>query len=144
MSLRPFALAPALAVALALPVTVRAGSPAEAARAAAATITEARCGAHVQFLASDLLARRATPSRGLDVAGEYIRSHFVRLGLEAGGPKGEWFQGFPVLREIRLKSSALAAGERSFKLGDDYVPLPMTAAGKAEGAVVFAGYGISA
>lgn len=37
---------------------------------------------HVSFLASDLLEGRATPSRGLDIAAEYIASNFRRSGLE--------------------------------------------------------------
>lgn len=45
---------------------------------------------HVSFLASDLLEGRDTPSRGLDIAGEYIASQFRRLGLEPAGltPEG--------------------------------------------------------
>jgi hypothetical protein len=46
---------------------------------------------HVSFLASDLLEGRDTPSRGLDIAGEYIASQFRRLGLEPAGDK-EFFQ----------------------------------------------------
>ena len=38
--------------------------------------------AHLSFLASDLLEGRATPSRGLDIAAEYIASQFRRAGLE--------------------------------------------------------------
>jgi Zn-dependent M28 family amino/carboxypeptidase len=37
---------------------------------------------HVAFLASDLLEGRDTPSRGLDIAAEYIASTFRRIGLE--------------------------------------------------------------
>ncbi len=37
---------------------------------------------HLSFLASDLLEGRATPSRGLDIAAEYIASEFRRAGLE--------------------------------------------------------------
>ena len=46
---------------------------------------------HVSFLASDLLEGRDTPSRGLDLAGEYIASQFRRLGLEPAGDN-EFFQ----------------------------------------------------
>ena len=45
----------------------------------------------VSFLASDLLEGRDTPSRGLDIAGEYIASQFRRLGLEPVGDDG-YFQ----------------------------------------------------
>jgi Zn-dependent M28 family amino/carboxypeptidase len=46
---------------------------------------------HVSFLASDLLEGRDTPSRGLDIAGEYIASQFRGLGLEPAGDAG-YFQ----------------------------------------------------
>jgi len=45
----------------------------------------------VSFLASDSLEGRDTPSRGLDIAGEYIASQFRRLGLEPAGDDG-YFQ----------------------------------------------------
>jgi hypothetical protein len=47
--------------------------------------------AHLSFLASDALEGRNTPSRGLDVAAEYIASQFRRAGLEAVGDDG-YFQ----------------------------------------------------
>ncbi|HET9319409.1 MAG TPA: hypothetical protein VFO27_06530, partial [Bryobacteraceae bacterium] len=37
---------------------------------------------HLSFIASDLLEGRATPSRGLDLAAEYIAAQFRRAGLE--------------------------------------------------------------
>ena len=41
--------------------------------------------ADVSFLASDALEGRGTPSRGLDIAGEFIAAQFRRAGLEPGG-----------------------------------------------------------
>jgi len=52
----------------------------------------------VSFLASDLLEGRDTPSRGLDIAGEYIASQFRRLGLEPAGDDG-YFQSVVVRPE---------------------------------------------
>jgi len=46
---------------------------------------------HLSFLASDLLEGRATPSRGLDLAAEYIAAQFRRAGLEPVGDDG-YFQ----------------------------------------------------
>lgn len=46
---------------------------------------------HLSFLASDLLEGRDTPSRGLDLAAEYIASQFRRAGLEPLGDEG-YFQ----------------------------------------------------
>src|ERR1700689_464477 len=47
--------------------------------------------AHLSFIAADLLEGRATPSRGLDLAAEYIASQFRRAGLEPIGDDG-YFQ----------------------------------------------------
>ena len=47
--------------------------------------------ADVSFLASDALAGRATPSRGLDIAAEYIAAQFRGAGLEPAGDDG-YFQ----------------------------------------------------
>jgi len=46
---------------------------------------------HLSFIASDLLEGRSTPSRGLDLAAEYIASQFRRAGLEPVGDDG-YFQ----------------------------------------------------
>ncbi len=53
-------------------------------RIVAGHITANSLRGHVSFLASDALEGRDTPSRGLDIAGEYIASQFRRLGLEPG------------------------------------------------------------
>ena len=47
--------------------------------------------ADVSFLASDLLEGRATPSKGLDLAAEYIAAQFRRAGLEPVGDD-QYFQ----------------------------------------------------
>ena len=46
---------------------------------------------HLSFIASDLLEGRGTPSRGLDLAAEYIAAQFRRAGLEPAGDDG-YFQ----------------------------------------------------
>ena len=46
---------------------------------------------HMAFLASDLLEGRNTPSRGLDLAAEYIAAQFRIVGLEPAGDNG-YFQ----------------------------------------------------
>lgn len=53
---------------------------------------------HLSFLASDLLEGRDTPSRGLDLAAEYIASQFRRSGIEPGGDNGTYFQNAPYLK----------------------------------------------
>ncbi len=46
---------------------------------------------HLSFLASDALEGRGTPSRGLDIAAEYIAAQFRRARLEPGGER-DYFQ----------------------------------------------------
>jgi hypothetical protein len=72
--------------------------------------------ADVSFLASDALEGRATPSRGLDIAAEYLAAQFRRSGLEPAGDDG-YFQSATY---ILVKPSAegldltLTIGERKF------------------------------
>jgi hypothetical protein len=48
--------------------------------------------AHVSFLASDLLEGRGTPSRGLEIAAEYIAAQFRRIGLQPPAGEDGYFQ----------------------------------------------------
>ena len=68
-----------------------AGSDAADAQAALDHISAQSMRGHLSFLASDLLEGRNSPSRGLDVAAEYIAAQFRRIGLEEAGDDG-YFQ----------------------------------------------------
>ncbi len=54
-------------------------------QAALDRISENSLRGHLSFIASDALEGRATPSRGLDIAAEYIAAQFRRAGLEPAG-----------------------------------------------------------
>lgn len=54
-------------------------------QAVLAHISENSLRGHLSFLASDLLEGRATPSRGQEIAAEYIAAQFRRAGLEPVG-----------------------------------------------------------
>lgn len=54
-------------------------------QAALDRISENSLRGHLSFLASDSLEGRATPSRGLNTAAEYIAAQFRRAGLEPAG-----------------------------------------------------------
>ena len=54
-------------------------------------ITAASLRGHLSFIASDALEGRATPSRGLDLAAEYIAAQFRRVRLEPVGDD-DYFQ----------------------------------------------------
>lgn len=119
---------------------------------------------NLSFIASDLLEGRDTPSRGLDIAAEYIAAQFRRAGLEPAGDDG-YFQtaGFLLRRpkpesfELKLESSketvtvrdevalqsagALAIERAPFVRTalDDSAPLPKPE--EVAGKVLFAGPG---
>ena len=60
-------------------------------RIVSAHITANSLRGNLSFLASDLLEGRDTPSRGLDLAAEYIAAQFRKLDLEPAGDDG-YFQ----------------------------------------------------
>src|SRR4249919_2846346 len=62
---------------------------------------------HVSFLASDLLEGRDTPSRGLNIAAEYIASQFRRAGLKPAGDDGYFQTAHYVTTDQDLDSAEL-------------------------------------
>src|SRR6476660_6995565 len=54
-------------------------------------ISAASLRGHLSFIASDLLEGRGTPSRGQELAAEYIAAQYRRMGLEPVGDDG-YFQ----------------------------------------------------
>ena len=65
--------------------------------------------ADVSFLASDELEGRATPSKGLDIAAEFIASQFRRAGLEPAGDDG-YFQTAPLPGRLKPVTARNVAG----------------------------------
>jgi len=65
-------------------------SPAE--QAALDRISASSLRGNLSFLASDALEGRNTPSRGLDIAAEFIAAQFRRAGLEPVTKDGSYFQ----------------------------------------------------
>jgi hypothetical protein len=73
--------------------------------------------ADVSFLASDALEGRGTPSKGLDIAAEYIAAEFRRAGLEPAGDDG-YFQTAPyasVTPNVEGLELTLEIGDRVIK-----------------------------
>ena len=68
--------------------------------AAQAAIQPAHLRAHVEFLASDALDGRATPSAGLIVASEYIAAQFRRAGLSPGNGESFFQEEAPGKRNV--------------------------------------------
>lgn len=79
--------------------------------AATSAISARSLQGHVSFLASDLLEGRGTPSRGLEIAGEYLAAQFRRAGLKPVGDEGYFQNAGPEDAALRK-----ALGDRPFRL----------------------------
>lgn len=104
----------------------------------------------VRILAAPEMAGRAAGTPGADRAAAHIAKAFRRAGLRPGGDGGGYLQGFEVTTGIRLgPDNALTlfrggAPPRPFVPAVDFSPFSFSEAGRIEGEVVFAGYGITA
>jgi hypothetical protein len=94
---------------------------------------------HLSFLASDLLEGRDSPSRGLDIAAEYIAAQFRRAGLEPVGDDGyfqtaRWFLAVPDMRHFSLK---VDGGGGTFQVRPDEVSFRIKSGSEFSAAEVF-------
>ncbi|MFQ5637282.1 MAG: M28 family peptidase [bacterium] len=102
---------------------------------------------HINFLASDSLRGRNTPGQYLDTAAAYIAEAFKSYGLEP--LDGSYFQQFH-LDQIHLGTDNFFTlrdsdhSDTSFQIKRDFMPFEFTAHREIAGALVFAGYGITA
>jgi hypothetical protein len=90
-------------------------------RAAGDRITTEQVRADLDFLASDALKGRNTPSPGFDAAANYIEKRLQRAGVKPLGDNGSYRQHY-VMRESTLTpgTASITIGERTFKAGDDF------------------------
>jgi len=111
------------------------------------SITADNARNHLFFLASDSLMGRDTPSEGLRIAGEYIAQQFMEYGLKPvnGSYFEPWTMNKVQLGDVNfLKIIGKDGIEKSFEIKKEFMPYEMTANKETNGAVVFAGYGITA
>jgi len=117
---------------LAAGVTLFAASLDPAEQARLAPIQANTLKGHISFLASDALEGRDTPSRGLDVAAEYIASQFRRFSLEPAGDNG-YFQtaNYVTVRQpLDTFELTLDSAGKSWKAPKDKIALSSSAAVK--------------
>lgn len=101
---------------------------------------------HVDYLASDSLLGRNTPSKGLDSAAVYIVNLFKTNGIQAFS--NNYYQQVPLtitnLGKENLVEITNNGVKTSLVIKNQFVPYEITANGEATGQLVFAGYGITA
>ena len=99
---------------------------------------------HCAFLASPALAGRAAGAEGDKAAAEYIATEFRKYGLATE------LQPFDIQMQKLGKKTAFGMKPtdkwevKKYNLGKDFLPLNLRSNGEVNGAVVSAGYGISA
>ena len=91
-------IAAVLALGWAAPLAAQAPEPVTGASDAAVTITASDVARRIGILAHDSMMGRDTPSRGLELAAQYVADEFRRFGLRPGGEGGSWFQRYPITR----------------------------------------------
>ena len=101
------------------------------------------------FLAGDAMRGRLTDTVENVATGDYIRARFERAGLKAAAPGGSYFQNYHLMTATLGEGNALevSGGDgvvRRLHHGQEFYPQRFSASGTATGAVVFAGFGITA
>ncbi|MCI0620620.1 MAG: hypothetical protein L0387_02940 [Acidobacteria bacterium] len=94
---------------------------------------------HLSFIASDLLEGRDSPSRGLDLAAEYIAAQFRRAGLEPVGDDGYFQTAHWLVAEQNLRAYRLRLGfeGRSLNVSPEEVSFRLASAVEASSSEVF-------
>ncbi len=85
-------------------------------------ITQSQMRDYLEFIASDELEGRDTPSKGLDIAAKFIATNLSRWGVEPAGDDGTYFQ------KIEMKHSRAIASETTatlngkvYNYGEDFI-----------------------
>jgi len=103
---------------------------------------------HVRVLSAPDMDGRASGTPGAERAAHHIAAVLRAAGLQPRGDAGGYLQRFTVPTSIALGPSTRldvdAGAPRPLALGREWTPLAVSADGVEEGAVVFAGHGITA
>jgi Zn-dependent M28 family amino/carboxypeptidase len=113
------------------------------------SITQSDLRADLFFLAGDSLRGRLTDTEENRAAADFIKSRFERMGLKPAGTNGSYYQPYNLMTATLGEGNALeitsnAGGTRHVRDGQEFYPHRFGASGHVAGAVVFAGFGISA
>jgi hypothetical protein len=147
-----------LICALFLAVAAVAAAPANLASVPATSVDSISVGElrrHLEFLASEELGGRYTLGPNFPIAARYLAAHLESYGFRGAGDQGSFFQRFSVLstkpdpQNTWLSITTALGQTEKYGFGDFYPSSGEGRAegqiddGKAEGQIVFVGYGIS-
>lgn len=82
------------------PARTQRTAPSLATQRGADKITAAQIRDYLSFISSDALEGRDTPSRGLDIAAQYLATNLSRWGLKPAGDAGTYFQKIALSRDV--------------------------------------------
>ncbi|MET4896830.1 M28 family metallopeptidase [Sphingomonadaceae bacterium jetA1] len=109
-------------------------------------ISPARLSADVKTLASDAFEGRAPGTPGEAKTVDWLVAQFKAMGLQPGGPDGQWTQAVPLIR-TRIGQGTIRAGAMPLVQGQDiYVSTvrPVDRVAIQDAPMVFVGYGVDA
>ncbi len=114
-------------------------TPAEAVN----TITASQTQARINYLASDEMRGRDTPSPELEAAADYLAKEFEAFGLKPAGDAGGYIQRYPYTKVMidrgSIELEMIAGGTATpWALGSDFFAIPSTVA-SAQAEPVFVG-----
>lgn len=99
----------------------------------------------VIWLASDDLKGRGNGSPELNRAADYIALEFRRAGLRPAGERGTYFQDFDITTgAVPGPDNRLVLDGKALAEGRDFIPIGFSGNTSFDGALVFAGYGVTA
>ncbi len=96
----------------------------------------------IRWLADPEREGRGVGTAGLEAAGAYIEERMQALRLEPAGDGGGYRQPFPVRTGLKVEAATALKLAGAAVPRDAFEPLGFSAAGKAAGPLVLAGYGL--
>ncbi len=108
----------------------------------AGTITEQELKDMLYVYSSDEFEGRNTGTEGEKKAVEYIRDYYVKNGVSAAQPNGNYYQSVP-LEKSKIPDGTMTINENSYTIGEHFATFSASKNGTSNyDEVVFAGYGI--
>lgn len=105
-------------------------------------VTATQLHQYLNFVASDEMEGRDTPSRGLNTVAKFLALNLERWGFKPAGDDGTFFQKIALHRDVvDPAASFVELGGQRYTYGDDVIRYSGPSTGTMAGPIVFAGNG---